>query len=116
MINLLASSNRYGYIFYATETEGLAIIPSKCIDQGLASKKASDDDDDNNQNEDLSANSILHRSYMPNNSINTNSPIVPYWISLNSDESILAVLISQPDVNSWFIVFYNVVQLIQRVS
>jgi hypothetical protein len=51
MINLLVSSNRYGYIFYATENDGLVIIPSAHIDrESIHLSKSSEDDDDDTHN------------------------------------------------------------------
>ncbi|CAF1285973.1 unnamed protein product [Rotaria sordida] len=115
MINLLASSNRYGYIFYATESDGLVIIPSKYIDQksSYLTKSSDDDDDNDDENQNLEKNSIIHRSYMPTQMINKNSLIIPHWLSLNADDSILAIVLSQLDTQSWYIIFYDVVKLIQ---
>jgi len=118
MINLLVSSNRYGYIFYATETDGLAIIPSTYIDQEsryLTKSSEDDDDDDQNENQTLGKTSIIRRSYIPGQPINKNSSIIPYWISLNADETILVVILAQLDTRSWLIIFYDVVKLIQIV-
>ncbi|CAF1203308.1 unnamed protein product [Rotaria sp. Silwood1] len=116
MINLLASSNRYGYIFYATENDGLAIISSKYIDQQssyLNKSSDDDDDDDDNENQNLEQNPIVYRSYMPSQMMNKNSSIIPYWLSLNSDDSILAIILLQLNTNSWYIILYDVVKLIQ---
>ncbi|CAF5071484.1 unnamed protein product, partial [Rotaria sp. Silwood1] len=115
MINLLASSNRYGYIFYATENDGLAIISSKYIDQqsSYLNKSSDDDDDDDNENQNLEQNPIVYRSYMPSQMMNKNSSIIPYWLSLNSDDSILAIILLQLNTNSWYIILYDVVKLIQ---
>jgi hypothetical protein len=119
MINLLVSCNRYGYIFYATETEGLAIIPSTYIDREsryLTKSSEDDDDDDENENQTLGKSSIIHRSYIPGQLMNKNSSTIPYWISLNADETILVVILSQLDTRSWLIIFYDVVKLIQIVK
>lgn len=117
MLNLLASSNRYGYVFYATETDDLAIIPSQYIDsESSYLSKASDDDDDNDENRNSGKNSILHRPYLPSNMINKTNPIIPYWISLNADESVIAIMLSTLQDRQWLIVFYDVVKLIQTVS
>jgi hypothetical protein len=117
MINLLVSSNRYGYIFYATETDGLAIISSTYIDRESRhlTKSSEDDDDDDNENQNHEKNSIIRRSYIPGQLMNKNSPIIPYWISLNADETILALVLLQVDTHSWLIIFYDVVKLIQIV-
>ena len=66
--NLLVSSNRYGYVFYATEDDGLAIISSAYIDEQsrYLTKTTEDDDDDdaNHQNKDETP-SIFYRPYIP---------------------------------------------------
>lgn len=116
MINLLVSSNRYGYVLYATETDGLAIIPSTLIDrESRYLNKASEEDDEENKNENLEKTSIIHRSYIPGQTMKTNPTILPYWISLNSDETILALVLSQLDTHSWLIILYDLVQFIQIV-
>ncbi len=120
MINLLVSSNRYGYIFYATETDGLVLIPSTYIDREsryLSKSSEDDDDDDNNNNNENNENtSIIRRSYIPGQLLNKNSSIIPYWISLNADETILALVLLQADKNSWLIILYDTVKLIQIVN
>jgi hypothetical protein len=119
MINLLVSSNRYGYIFYATETDGLVLIPSAYIDREsryLSKSSEDDDDDDNNNNENNENTSIIRRSYIPGQSSNKNSSIIPYWISLNADETILALVLLQTDKHSWLIILYDTVKLIQIVN
>jgi hypothetical protein len=116
MINLLVSSNRYGYVLYATETDGLAIIPSTLIDrESRYLNKSSEEDDDENKNENLDKTSIIHRSYIPGQTMKTNPTILPYWISLNSDETILALVLSQLDTHSWLVILYDLVQFIQMV-
>lgn len=115
MINLLVSSNRYGYIFYATENDGLILIPSTYIDQESNSLSKSSEDDDNDDNENNKNNSIIRRSYIPGQSPNKSS-VIPYWIALNADETILALVLLQADKQSWLMIFYDVVKLIQVVS
>lgn len=118
MINLLVSSNRYGYIFYATENDGLVLIPSTHIDREsryLSKSSEDDDDDDDTENGNNGKSPIIHRSYIPGQSMNKNSSIIPYWIALNSDETILAIVLLQSDSNSWIIILYDVVKLIQMV-
>jgi len=119
MKNLLASSNRYGYIFYATETDGLKIIPSTYIDrESIHLSKSSEDDDvddDNEENQNLGETSIIHRSYIPGLSTNKNSSFLPCWISLNADESILAIVLLQLDNHAWLIMLYDVRKFIQMV-
>ena len=44
------------------------------------------------------------------------STIIPHWISLNSNETILAVIILEKNTRSWLILFYDVVKLIQIVN
>lgn len=120
MINLLVSSNRYGYIFYATKTDGLVIIPSEYIDQECRhlSKSSEDDDDDDGNNENINNEkpSIIHRSYIPGQAIKTNSSVIPYWIALNADETILSIVLLQVDSRSWIIMLYDVVKFIQIVN
>jgi hypothetical protein len=119
MLNLLVSSNRYGYIFYATETDGLAIIPSSYIDQeSRYLSVTSEDDDDNNadENQQLGKTPIIYRSYLPGQTINKNPSFIPYWLSLNSDETILAIILCQLDTHSCLIILYDVVKLIQTVT
>jgi hypothetical protein len=116
MINLLVSSNRYGYIFYATETDGLAIIPSTYIDrESRYLSKSSEDDDDGDENQNIGKFSIIHRSYIPGQSMNKNPSIIPIWISLNADETILSIVLCQLDTHSWLIILYDVAELIQIV-
>ncbi|CAF1913992.1 unnamed protein product [Rotaria magnacalcarata] len=115
MVNLLAASNRYGYIFYATETDGLVIIPSKYIDKESShlSKSPDDDDDNTDENQNLGKNSIIRRSYLPIQMMNKNASILPCWISLNADDSIIAIVLLQLDTRAWHIILYDVVKLIQ---
>jgi hypothetical protein len=119
MLNLLVSSNRYGYIFYATEIDGLAIIPSSYIDQEsrYLSVTSEDDDDDNNtdENQQLGKTPIIYRSYLPDQKLNKNPSFIPYWLSLNSDETILAIILCKLDTHSCLIILYDVVKLIQTV-
>lgn len=117
MINLLASSNRYGYVFYATESQGLALIPSSYVDQQCSylSKSSEDDDDDNRNEEQNKDNSIIYRAFIPGQLSNRNLSIIPYWIALNADESILACVLQQVDTHSWLILLYDVVKFIQMV-
>jgi len=117
--NLLVSSNRYGYVFYATEDDGLAIISSAYIDEQsrYLTKTTEDDDDDdaNHQNKDETP-SIFYRPYIPGQQLKKkNSPITPIWIALNADESILGVVLTQADAQCWLIIFYDIVKLIQMV-
>lgn len=116
-INLLASSNRYGYVFYATESDGLALIPSTYIDQECRSlaKSSEDDDDDGLSDEQGKESSIIYRSFIPGQLPNRNLSIIPYWIALNADESILACVLQQVDTHSWLILLYDVVKFIQMV-
>jgi hypothetical protein len=44
------------------------------------------------------------------------STIIPHWISLNADETILAIILFETDTQSWLISFYDVVKLIQIVN
>ena len=116
MINLLASSNRYGYVFYATRTNGFALIPSAYIDQeSRYLTKSPEDDDDNDINENIEKPSIIYRSYIPGQLSNKTPLIIPYWLSLNADDTILAIILSQLDTHSWLIILYDVVKLIQMV-
>ena len=115
-INLLASSNRYGYVFYATESDGLALIPSTYIDQECRSlAKSSEDDDDDPSDEQGKGSSIIYRSFIPGQLSNRNLSIIPYWIALNADESILACVLQQVDTHSWLILLYDVAKFIQMV-
>ncbi|CAF3653683.1 unnamed protein product [Adineta steineri] len=112
--NILASSNRYGYVFYATETDGLAIIPSGYIDQESHHlSKTSDDDPNDNINTTFDKNSIIRRSYLPGQAPNQNPSLIPYWLSLNADESILAIILLQLNTAECLIILYDVVKLIQ---
>lgn len=119
-VNLLVSSNRYGYVFYATETDGLTIISSAYIDQQSQhlTKSTEEDDDDAENNPQLNENTaILRRPYIPGQQLNNRpSSLIPIWIALNADESILAVVLSQVDTRSWLMFFYDVIKLIQMVS
>ncbi|CAF5164000.1 unnamed protein product, partial [Rotaria sp. Silwood1] len=61
----------------------------------------------------IEQNPMVYRSYMPSQMMNKNSSIIPYWLSLNSDDSILAIILLQLNTNSWYIILYDVVKLIQ---
>ena len=119
MVNLLAASNRYGYIFYATEDHGLAIISSMFIDrQSRHLSKVSDDDDDDadNENQNSDRNTFIYRSYIPGQgSDRHHGRLMPCWMSINADDSILALVLLQLDTRLWQLIFYDVVQLIQGV-
>ena len=93
------------------------IIPSKYIDQEsrYLCKSSDDDDDDDDENQNYGQNSIIRRSYVPSEMLNKNS-LIPYWISLNADDSILALVLSNLIDYSCILIFYNVVRLIQTVS
>jgi hypothetical protein len=116
MINLLVSSNRYGYIFYATETDGLVLIPSTYIDRESRDLSKSSEDDDDDENDNIENSSIIHRSYIPGQLSNKNFPIIPYWLSLNADETILALVLLQADKRYWLIILYDVAKFIQMVN
>ena len=122
-VNLLASCNRYGYVFYATQNEGLAIVSASYIDrESRHLRKSSEDDDDDDPNGDpqtqaIGSTSILRRPYIPVGPTNkTAASLIPYWIALNADETILAIVLLQVESNAWFIILYDVVKLIQSVS
>ena len=114
-INLLASSNRYGYVFYATETDGVALIPSTYIDQESRHLTKTSEDDDEPSDDNTEQSSIIHRAYIPGQSLTRNPSIIPSWIALNADESILAFVLQQIDTHSWLILLYDVVKFIQMV-
>ncbi|UJR09670.1 hypothetical protein I4U23_013904 [Adineta vaga] len=112
--NLLVSSNRFGYILYGTESDGLAIIPSAHIDHESQKLIVSSDNDDDEPNVNLDKNSIIYRSYLPGQSVKQTPSLIPYWLSLNSDETILAIILLQKDAQASLLLFYDVVQLIQK--
>ncbi|CAF1435134.1 unnamed protein product, partial [Didymodactylos carnosus] len=113
-INLLVSSNRYGHVFYATQNKGLAILPSSYIDKNskhlTKTLEETVDADDTANNDNVSdENDIYYAPFM-----STNNSYVPIWLALNSDETILSVLLS--DENNWMIILYDVIKLIQMID
>ncbi|CAF1010804.1 unnamed protein product [Adineta ricciae] len=111
--NLLVSSNRYGYVFYGTETDGLAIIPSAYIDH-QSRRHVLPSDDDGGDNVHVENASIIHRSYLPGQTAKQNTSLIPYWLSLNADETILAIILFQTDAQASHLIFYDVAQYIQK--
>ncbi|CAF4164674.1 unnamed protein product, partial [Rotaria magnacalcarata] len=90
---------------------------SKYIDKESShlSKSPDDDDDNTDENQNLGKNSIIRRSYLPIQMMNKNASILPCWISLNADDSIIAIVLLQLDTRAWHIILYDVVKLIQTV-
>lgn len=122
LVNLLVYSNRYGYVFYATQNEGLAIVSASYIDrESRHLSKSSEDDDhedanDDPQNQPIGSKTILRRPYIPAGPTNKAPSLIPYWIALNADETILAIVLLQVETSAWFIILYDVVKLIQSVN
>lgn len=91
------------------------VIPSTYIDQESRYLTKTSEDDDEPTNDTNEQTSIIHRWYIPGQSTNRNSPIIPMWIALNADESILAFVLQQIDTQSYLILLYDVVQFIRMV-
>ena len=115
LVNLLAYSNRYGYVFYATQNQGLALIPSTHIDResDYLSKSVDDDDAAPSQAQAGANSAILRRAYIPGGSASKSSPMLPQWVALNADESILALVLLQRDSQDTIIIFYDTAKFIQ---
>lgn len=73
-------------------------------------------DDEGNDNVQVENASIIHRSYLPGQSVKQNPSLIPYWLSLNADETILAIILFQTDAQASHLIFYDVVQYIQKVT
>jgi hypothetical protein len=118
MVNLLVYSNRYGYAFYATKNNGLAILSSAYIDQQcqhLSRSTEHDDDDDSNES-NVNNQTIIYRSYLPCGTSNSKMSMTPYWLALNADDTILAIVLRQAEIHAWFIVLYDTVAFIRSVG
>ena len=115
-INLLAYSNRYGYVFSATQNQGLALIPSSHVDRESESlNKANEDGDGPPSQTQAGANSaIIRRAYIPGGSASNSSRMLPQWVALNADESILALVLLQKDTQDTIIIFYDTAKFIQN--
>ena len=117
LVNLLAVSNRFGYVFYATENAGLRLIRSDFIDEKSKhlSKALDDDDDDtaSNQNSASVKSQIVSRPYLPDQSL---ASLIPYWISLNADETILSLIVFHQQQSSLFLILHDIAELIRSVG
>ena len=121
MTNLLAASNRFGYAFVGTEQDGVALVSAKHIDQqSLYLSKSAEDDDTQPQDENQSGSqtpAILYRSYLPGLANSGTPPsMVPYWLALNADETILVIILSHVQANCDIVVLYDTVKFIQSVG